>query len=316
MSRPFLTLMLLGLAGSAGTAPAAPAQSASPPFRIAETGQEFDQLADAVAAIGAGDGTIDIQPGRYRQCAVQTDGRVAYRAVTPGSVILDGVACEGKAGLVLRGRAAHVQGLIFQNFRVPDRNGAGIRLEQGNLAVVDSLFRASEQGILTADNPQATLRVAQVTFRQLGGCPNGMCSHSIYAGNIAEVVVTRSRFEAGTGGHYLKSRAALIRVTETSFDDSHGSATNYLIDLPAGATGEIAHNVFVQGRFKENHGALIAVGAEHQLHPANGLKIADNLATIAPGANFSTTFVANWTPDPLSIANNQLGPGIQPYQRR
>ena len=316
MTRLFLPLFVFALAGSAGAAPDASPRTTRAPFRIAETGQEFDQLADAVATIGAGDGTIDIQPGRYRQCAVQTEGRVAYRAVTPGSVILDGVACEGKAGLVLRGRAAHVQGLIFQNFRVPDRNGAGIRLEQGALAVVDSLFQDSEQGILTADNPQATLRVAQATFRRLGGCPNGMCSHAIYAGNIAAVDVTRSRFEAGTGGHYLKSRATQIRVTETSFDDSQGSATNYMIDLPAGATGVIAQNVFVQGRFKENHSCLIAVGAEQPLHPSNGLKIADNLATIAPGANFSTTFVANWTPDPLSIAHNQLGPGIQPYQKR
>jgi hypothetical protein len=312
MRRRLLPLILFSLAPAAHAGPG----PASPAFRIAETGQGFDRLADAVAAIGSGDGTIDIQPGTYRQCAVQTEGRVAYRAVKPGSVILDGVSCEGKAGLVLRGRAAHVEGLIFQNFRVPDRNGAGIRQEQGSLTVMDSLFRDSEQGILIADDPNATLRIDRVTFRGLGGCPNGMCSHSIYAGNIGEVVVTRSRFEAGTGGHYLKSRATRITVTDTSFDDSHGSATNYLIDLPAGATGLIARNVFVQGRFKENHSCLIAVGAEQQLHPSNGLTIRANQATIAPGADFSTSFVVNWTPDPLIMSGNQLGPGIQPYQKR
>jgi len=33
---------------------------------------------------------------------------------------------------VLRGAAAHVEGLVFQNFQVPDRNGSGIRLDKGN----------------------------------------------------------------------------------------------------------------------------------------------------------------------------------------
>ena len=312
MRRRLLPLLLFSLTPAAHAGPG----PASKAFRIVETGQGFDQLAEAVAAIGSGDGTIDIQPGTYRQCAVQSAGRVAYRAVKPGSVIFDGLACEGKAGLVLRGRAAHVEGLIFQNYRVPDRNGAGIRLEQGNLTVADSLFRDSEQGILTADDAQALLRVDRVTFRKLGGCPDGICSHSVYAGSIGEVVVTRSRFEAGTGGHYLKSRASRISVTDTSFDDSHGSATNYLIDLPAGATGLIARNVFVQGRFKDNHSCLIAVGAEQQAHPSIGLKISANQASIAPGADFSTSFVANWTPDPLMVSGNQLGPGIQPYQKR
>ena len=37
------------------------------------------------------------------------------------------------AALVLRGAAASVDGIIFQNMRVADLNGAGIRLERGNL---------------------------------------------------------------------------------------------------------------------------------------------------------------------------------------
>lgn len=292
------------------------AQAQSAPFVIEENGQGFARLADAVAAIGAGDGTIMIASGTYRECAVQSAGRVAYTAREPGSVIFNGIACEGKAGLVLRGRAAHVQGIIFQNFRVADRNGSGIRLEHGDLTVRDSVFRNSEQGILTHDDPAATIAIDHSTFSGLGGCPDGMCSHAIYIGNYGRLVVTRARFEQGTGGHYVKSRAAKADISDSSFDDTRGANTNYMIDLPAGSVGTITRNIFVQGRSKENYSAFIAVGAETINHPSDGLSITANRAEIAPGIQRNSTFVANWTRDALRLSGNQLGAGLKPYDER
>jgi hypothetical protein len=305
-----LILVLLGLAVPLSAAPR------PLPFRLVETGQGYARLADAVAAIGTGTGTILIAPGVYRECAVQQAGAIIYRAQEPGRVVLDGVACEGKAGLVLRGRAAAIDGLVFRNFRVADRNGAGIRRERGDLHVTNSSFRQSEQGILTHDDRHATLRIERSTFSGLGGCPNGVCSHSIYAGNYGQVIIRRCRFEQGTGGHYVKSRSARIEVTDSSFDDSHGRATNYMIDLPAGATGLIAGNDFVQGPDKENYSAFIAIGAEQRLHSAAGLQIAGNHAALAPGVRRTSSFIANWTRDPIRITDNQLGPGLRPYAAR
>jgi hypothetical protein len=86
---------------------------------------------------------------------VQTAGRISFVAAQPGTAVFDGVTCEGKAALVLRGRGARIEGLTFQNLRVPDGNGAGIRIEAGNLHIVETLFRNSEQGILSSDDPQA-----------------------------------------------------------------------------------------------------------------------------------------------------------------
>ena len=84
------------------------------PFTIVETGQSFTSLQDAVGAIGGGQGTIRIAPGRYEECAVQEAGRVAFVAATPGTAIFDGGICEDKAVLVLRGRSARVEGLVFE----------------------------------------------------------------------------------------------------------------------------------------------------------------------------------------------------------
>jgi hypothetical protein len=50
------------------------------------------------------------------------------------------------------------------------------------------------------------------------------CAHAVYFGDYASVTVRNSRFEAGRGGHYVKSRAARIEVTDCSFDDRPGGA--------------------------------------------------------------------------------------------
>jgi Periplasmic copper-binding protein (NosD) len=292
------------------------AQSDRQPFLVEETGRSFWRLDDAVKAIGGGEGTITIAPGTYEDCAVQSEGAITYRAARAGTVILQTRTCEDKAALVLRGLAARVEGIIFQNMRVPDGNGSGIRLEKGNLDVTNSIFRNSEQGILTAHDPQSEIRITDTTFSGLGGCPSGGCTHSIYLGDNASLTVARCRFDRGTGGHYVKSRAVRNDITDNSFDDTQGRSTNYMIDLSNGSVGAIARNVFVQGRNKENHSAMITVGPELRKNPSAGLVVTDNEARMAPGAGWNTTFVADWTREPLKISNNRLGAGITVFDRR
>jgi hypothetical protein len=101
-----------------------------------------------------------------------------------------------------------------------------------------------------------------------------------------------------------------------SFDDSAGSSTNYMIDYPAGGTGEVRGNWFVQGQDKENYSAFIAVGAEGGQHSSDGLSITGNDARLVPGLRRSTTFVADWTGDALSIDGNSLGAGLKRFERR
>ncbi len=286
-------------------------------FTVLETGRGYATLQDAVDAIGTREGTVVVAPGNWNQCAVQHAGRLHLRAERPGSALLGGKACEGKAALVLRGEGATIEGLTFADIRVEDGNGAGIRLERGPLTVTQSWFRDSQQGIMTTNGIDSELVVDKSTFTRLGTCENsGGCAHSIYAGDYGSVTVTRSRFEQGTGGHYLKSRAARIVAEDNSFDDANGHATNYMIDLPNGATGTIRRNWFVQGADKENWSALIAVGAEGAGYTSDGLVIADNDARLAPGLRRNPAFVADWTGDRLAIAGNRLGPGLREFERR
>jgi hypothetical protein len=296
----------------AGPASAQPRPAA---FTVAETGRGYDRLADALGALGGGDGTIRIAPGRYEDCAVQEGGRVTFVAAEAGTAIFDGGVCEGKATLVLRGRAARVEGLVFTHTEVEDGNGAGIRIEQGDLHVAYSRFVDAQSGILSAADPGGTIVIDHSTFSGLGRDPDGDGAHSVYIGGYGALRVTNSRFERGTGGHYLKSRAPRIEVLDSSFDDSAGVTTNYLIDLPEGAVGRIAGNVFVNGLGKENHGTMIAVGAEEISHPSAGLTIEDNQAWLVPGYPWQTAFVGDWTGEALVIRNNRLAPGMTLFAR-
>ena len=299
----------------AALATAAPAMADSGGFVVG--GRDYPSLQDAVRAIGSGTGTIVIAAGTYRQCAVQEDGRITFQAATPGSVIFDATACEGKAALVLRGNAATVDGIVFRNMAVHDGNGAGIRIENGDLTVRNAMFLDSQEGILGNEQGGARIVIDHSTFSGDGTCDAAYdCAHSIYLATDGSVTVTNSRFERGQGGHYVKLRSPKLTIADNSFDDSHGHKTNYMIDLSNGGTGSITGNTFVQGKDKENWSAFITVAAEGKKFSSDGLVIHGNTARLAPGIDRSPAFVADVSGDHIEVGDNDLGPGVRRFEQR
>jgi len=286
--------------------PASAIAQPSGPFVVAETKRSFTRLADAIGAIGDSEGTIQIAPGRYTECAVQTAGRISFVAREPGTVTFDGGICEGKATLVLRGRGAIVQGLLFTHTMVPDGNGAGIRLERSDLIVSNSQFIDAQSGILTAEDPSSSITIDRSTFSGLGKDPRGNGAHAIYVGKYRELNITYSRFERGMGGHYVKSRAPVVRISGSNFDDSRGMHTNYMIDLSNGAAGRITNNTFLNGLNKDNKSFLIAIAAEGRVNSSAGLLIDHNRVFLVPGYSWRTAFVGNWSSDAPTVLDNQL----------
>jgi hypothetical protein len=311
MRRPALAVLALALASPIA------AQQAAAPFVVQETGEGFARLDDAVGSIRMGRGTILIQPGTYRECTVQAGGDITFKAATPGTVTFDGAPCEGKAIFVLRGRSSTVDGIIFRGVRVPDGNGAGIRTEMGNLTVTNSMFLDSQEGILGGEPTNQRIVIDKSTFAGLGQCEETPdCAHSIYLANQGSVKITRSRFERGTGGHYVKLRVPNAEIVDNSFDDTRGSKTNYMIELPEGGTGLIANNVFVQGRNKENWTGFIVVAAEARKYRSAGLRVEGNDARLAPGETRSPAFVADYSRERLAVGENALGAGVRKFETR
>ena len=295
---------------------AAPAfAQSSAPFTV--NGQGFATLQEAVSSIRLGTATILIAPGTYRQCAVQAGGHITFKAVKPGTAIFEKVACEDKAALVLRGQGSVVDGLVFRGYRVSDGNGAGIRTEMGDLTVTNAMFLDSQEGILGGEPTGQKILIDHSTFAGLGQCDESPgCSHAIYLANKGSVTITNSRFERGTGGHYVKLRVPNVSITDNSFDDTAGRKTNYMIDLPEGATGLIARNTFVQGRNKENHTGLIVVAAEAQTYRSTGLRVESNDARLSPGDSSNPAFLADYSHDKLALGANRLGTGLRPFETR
>ena len=310
--RRILPLIALALA-----APTAAQQQQRAPFTIAETGEGFATINDAVQSVRMGTATILIAPGVYHQCTVQQGGNITFKAVQPGTAIFEGTACEDKAAFVLRGQRAAVDGLVFRGMQVSDGNGAGIRTEMGDLTVTNSTFLDSQEGILGGEPSGQRITIDHSTFSGLGQCDQSpSCSHAIYLANQGSVTITNSRFERGTGGHYVKLRVPHATISNNSFDDTAGHKTNYMIDLPEGGTGLISGNTFVQGRDKENWTAFIVVAAEHQTYTAAGLRVEGNAASLAPGETRSPAFVADYSHEQLALGSNRLGAGVRAFEKR
>jgi hypothetical protein len=308
---------IIPLIALALTVPAAAQQQQRAPFTIVETGEGFATINDAVQSVRMGTATILIAPGVYHQCTVQQGGNITFKAVQPGTAIFEGTACEGKAAFVLRGQRSTVDGLVFRGMKVSDGNGAGVRTEMGDLTVTNSTFLDSQEGILGGEPNGQRITIDHSTFAGLGQCDQSPdCAHAIYLANQGSVTITNSRFERGTGGHYVKLRVPHVTISDNSFDDTSGRKTNYMVDLPEGGTGLISRNTFVQGREKENWTAFIVVAAEHQNYPAAGLRIDGNVANLAPGETRSPAFVADYSHERLALGSNRLGAGVRAFETR
>lgn len=230
----------------------------------------------AGAAQRARDGdTIEVDAGDYvGDVAVWTQNDLTIRAVG-GTVRLfaAGRAAQGKGIWVMRGHNMRVENIEFHQASVPDRNGAGIRLEQGELMVRDCRFLDNQNGILTANDPEIELTIENSEFAY-NGAGDGQ-SHNIYVGAIARLSITGSYSHHARIGHLLKSRARENRIYYNRLTDELGGTASYELDLPNGGLAYVVGNIIQQGSQTENP-HLIAFGAEGYKWPQNQLYLVNN----------------------------------------
>ena len=144
---PALALVALALA-----APPLPPRPRTRPSLVREQSARFATLQDAVDAIGDGAGTILIAPGRYRQCAVQEAGEIAYRRRRAGHRHLrrQGLRGQGRARPG-RPRRRGSKGWSSRTSACPTRT-APASARAGDLSSARAAFRDSENGILAAND--------------------------------------------------------------------------------------------------------------------------------------------------------------------
>jgi len=247
---------------------------------LAETllaGPDGSPMSFAQALSQAQDGdTIELLPGTYTgQVGVIEGRRLRIVGMEPRPVFdAAGRNAEGKAAWVVRNSEVTVENVAFQGNRVPDGNGAGIRLESGRLQVKGCEFTDNEAGILTGNDGQSELRIEDSVFSQTPHAV-GRLPHLLYVGRIARVEIRGSRFHAGFEGHLIKSRAAVTRIAYNLIYDGDAGGASYEIDLPNGGDAIVIGNIIGQGRHSQNP-VMVAYGAEGRPHTKNRLLMSHN----------------------------------------
>lgn len=193
----------------------------------------------------------------------------------------------GKAIWVTNGKNLTIRNVEFSGTKVPDKNGAGIRLQRGSLTLDNCYFHDNEIGILTSGRPDIKLVIKNTEFsHNTQNYPvTGRLSHNIYVGAIAEFIMENSISRGARYGHTVKSRARKTIIKNSRIFDEGEISASYLIDIPNGGKALIKNNYLYKNKGAQNN-ALISYGAEGMKYEDNSLTIKYNMAINESGMAF------------------------------
>lgn len=272
-------------------------------------GKPYAKPCQAFAAAQDGD-VIEIDAaGNYDGdvCPV-TKNNLVIRGVN-GRARIDaaGQYAWGKGIWVVAGNNTVIENIEFSGAKVPDRNGAGIRLDSGNLTVRNCVFRNNETGILGGFYGKVLIEHSEFFDNGYG---DGQ-SHNIYLNSgVEEFTLRYSASRRAKVGHLVKSRAARNYILYNRLTQESGTGS-YEIDLPNGGAAFVIGNVIQQGETTQNRGMLtfgvegLRTGVAHELYVVNNTFV----STRSAGATFVQITSAFTTP--AVIRNNIFsGSGI------
>jgi len=235
-------------------------------------GKAYPAPSAAAAVAQAGD-VVKIDAGDYRGDVATWRAPNLRICGTGGRARLfaDGKHAQGKAIWVIAGAGAVVDSVEFHGARVPDRNGAGIRAEGGNLTVRNCGFFDGQEGILGGNGGEIVIDRSEFARNGFG---DGQ-SHNLYIGDAQRLVVTSSFFHSARIGHNLKSRARETRIENSYFMDGASGTASYQVDFPNGGVVYMRGNVLQKGPRADNP-TVIAYGQEFLKQPVNTLEMVHN----------------------------------------
>lgn len=238
-------------------------------------GHPFATPCAAIAASNDGD-TIEIAAaGNYagNVCAITRNGLVLRGVGGRAHIPAAGAHAQGKATWVIQGDDTTVEGIEFSGSRVPDRNGAGIRLEGRGLTVRDCVFRDNENGILSAPDADSVITIEYSEFVDNGD--NRGQAHNVYIGDAARLVFRFNHSHGARVGHLLKSRARENLVVYNRMGGDADGTQSYEMSFPNGGRTWVIGNVLQQSSATSN-GALLDYLSEGNAHADSSLFVASN----------------------------------------
>jgi len=217
----------------------------------------------------------------------------------------NGAHVEGKGIWVVKGDHVVVENIEFSDASVPDKNGAGIRLEGNGLTVRSCYFHDNENGILGGSSGNVVIKSSEFARNGYG---DGY-SHNIYINHAKSLTLKYCFLHNANVGHEIKSRAHqnYIHYNWIGNRDGNGSRS---IDLPNGGLAIVLGNVIEQGPNTSNS-TLLGYGCEGLSNdPPHSLFVVNN--TMVNNRQGGVTFVdiCDASTDTSFVYNNLFaGPG-------
>lgn len=235
---------------------------AAKPGQVLQVGWGKQFVFPSVAAKFAKDGDIiEIDAGVYdKDAATWKQNDLTIRAVNGRAQLkAEGAHAEGKAIWVFKGNNIVVENIEFSGAKVPDGNGAGIRIEGANISIRNCFFHDNENGVLSGANMDSDIVIEASEFARNGGGTGQ--THNIYIGAVKSFTLRHSYSHHARVGHNVKSRAARNFILYNRIMDETSGNSSYAIDLSSGGLSYIIGNEIQQSPFTENS-KLLSYGAE------------------------------------------------------
>jgi hypothetical protein len=261
-------------------------------------GKEFP-VPSAAAAVADGGDRIEIQPGQYYDCAIWKANNLEIAGAGPADkVVITDTTCAGKASFVVTSDNVTIRDLTLARARVPDGNGAGIRLEGDGLTLERVRFINDQVGLLSGGAGARTIRIADCQFEEGGRGGD----HPLFAVMVAEPRVLRiegSTFKGVLGGQIS---TAAVRTELAGNHIGTGTGTEPAVAvLSTGGSLIVEDNVFSVGpNAPRVGGAVLAMGD-------GTLALRRNRLENSTGKGLA--LLLNWTPEEPVGEGNQAGPG-------
>lgn len=258
-------------------------------------GAAFHSLTEALAQAAAGD-TVMLGPGEYYECAATTVPDLTLQGAGAATVLTDRT-CAGKALLIAQGDRLTVRDLVLARARVPDMNGAGIRLEGQGLLLERVRFENDQVGVLAAAGGPGAVTVRDCTFAG-GGVGGERPSYALWVGGVSRLLVEGSSF-VGTKGGQISSAAQRTELAGNRIATGAEAGAGAAVFVSAGALLMRDNVVAVGPAPPPRNAAVQASGTAAELR---GNRLQNS--TGRPQA-----LLLDWTSASPVLDGNTVGPG-------
>lgn len=214
-----------------------------------------------------------------------------------------GKNAQGKGIWVVKSNNVRVENVEMYGAKVPDQNGAALRLEGTNFTLLSSYLHDNENGILSGANANSNIVVENTEFG-FNGFGDGK-THNLYIGVVASLTFRYNYSHDAKVGHNLKSRAKLNTISYNRFS-STTNKPSYEIDLPNAGTSYVIGNVIHQPSSNSN-AVMLAYGMEGTSNPGQDLYVINNTFLNDDSSRGTFVQVSSKVTTPARIQNNIFG---------